>query len=473
MKFINTTYFIFILIIVTTVNINAQGISHPWHTIDHGGSRTSAEGFTLISSMGQEILPKGSQGGFTLEGGYLPGQQHYSGNFYSVDLSFEQNWNLISLPLLLSSYAKSDIFPVTASEAFAYSTGYVIVDTLHNGAGYWLKFAEGNTSSLAGVSIATDTLDVNDRWNLIGSISYPIPSTNVYAIPPAEIQSLFFGFSNNKGYSLADTLQPGKGYWVRMSAKGSLVMSQSPLVSKATPFSVKQSTIKSNSKIDVNELLHNSTSITFRDYTEKERSLYLSIPSEHQIQSFDLPPSPPAGIFDARFHSNTMMEFFDVTTAKKVIVNVSSGKYPVEISWTSSLLPYQLVIDGTTISLNNDGKYTLNQPASSIAVIYTPLGKEALPTEFALEQNYPNPFNPVTAINYSVAQEGFVTLSVYNTLGEKVISLVNEIQDAGFKSVTFDASFLSSGLYMYQINIANPMTGDVLFTNTKKAVVMK
>jgi hypothetical protein len=67
---------------------------------------------------------------------------------------------------------------------------------------------------------------------------------------------------------------------------------------------------------------------------------------------------------------------------------------------------------------------------------------------FALEQNYPNPFNPVTTIRFEIPSSSRVTLSVYNTLGEKVVELADGPMNAGAHSVTFDASTFSSGVYI-------------------------
>ena len=73
------------------------------------------------------------------------------------------------------------------------------------------------------------------------------------------------------------------------------------------------------------------------------------------------------------------------------------------------------------------------------------------PNTFALEQNYPNPFNPSTTISFSLAQAGFVTLKVYNVLGQEVATLLQDRRDAGSFQVSFDASNLSSGLYFYRL----------------------
>jgi hypothetical protein len=73
------------------------------------------------------------------------------------------------------------------------------------------------------------------------------------------------------------------------------------------------------------------------------------------------------------------------------------------------------------------------------------------PAEFYLSQNYPNPFNPITTINYLLANKSNVILSVFDLTGRVVKILVNQVQNAGLYSVTFDASNLNSGIYFYKI----------------------
>lgn len=88
------------------------------------------------------------------------------------------------------------------------------------------------------------------------------------------------------------------------------------------------------------------------------------------------------------------------------------------------------------------------------------------PITFNLENNYPNPFNPATTINYSIAKESKVKLSIYNALGENVRTLVNEIQGEGYYSTYFDASGLPSGIYFYKIEAGN-------YVSAKKMILMK
>ena len=73
------------------------------------------------------------------------------------------------------------------------------------------------------------------------------------------------------------------------------------------------------------------------------------------------------------------------------------------------------------------------------------------PDEFALEQNYLNPFNPATTIRFSTESAGFVTLRVYNILGQEVATLVKGNMEAGSHVTTFDAKELASGVYYYRL----------------------
>ena len=81
-------------------------------------------------------------------------------------------------------------------------------------------------------------------------------------------------------------------------------------------------------------------------------------------------------------------------------------------------------------------------------------------------QNYPNPFNPSTTIRYSIPNDGIVNLAVYNTLGQKVGSLVNQYMQAGNYEVKFDGSRMASGIYFYRLEVGN-------FQSVKKMILMK
>jgi len=92
------------------------------------------------------------------------------------------------------------------------------------------------------------------------------------------------------------------------------------------------------------------------------------------------------------------------------------------------------------------------------------------PNEFSLEQNYPNPFNPSTFITYTLPEKVEVNLSVYNSLGELMITLVNGMQEAGIYKTEFNASGFSSGTYIYRITATG---NNGVYTQSKKMILIK
>ena len=106
--------------------------------------------------------------------------------------------------------------------------------------------------------------------------------------------------------------------------------------------------------------------------------------------------------------------------------------------------------------LDSDGKISYS---NALTIDLTPV-------TFGLSQNYPNPFNPVTVINYQLAADSDVRLVVYDLLGREVASLVNEKKAAGFYTVSFNATNISTGVYFYKLTAGN-------FTEIKKMTLMK
>jgi hypothetical protein len=92
--------------------------------------------------------------------------------------------------------------------------------------------------------------------------------------------------------------------------------------------------------------------------------------------------------------------------------------------------------------------------------------QNVIPDAYSLNQNYPNPFNPMTTISFGIPEAAFVTLKVYDLLGNEIATLVNENVQAGTHQISFDASKIPSGVYLYKIQAGN-------FILTKKMILMK
>ena len=107
-----------------------------------------------------------------------------------------------------------------------------------------------------------------------------------------------------------------------------------------------------------------------------------------------------------------------------------------------------------SVDVDNGGVTSVNEISSTV------------PSEYSLEQNYPNPFNPSTNINFSISTSEFVTMKIYNSLGQEVSTVVNEFLNAGSYEVNFNAENLVSGMYVYKITAGS-------FTSTKKMLLLK
>jgi hypothetical protein len=117
---------------------------------------------------------------------------------------------------------------------------------------------------------------------------------------------------------------------------------------------------------------------------------------------------------------------------------------------------------GTTYYIDNVRLYEIPNPFPKDGEG----NQDETPSTFALYQNYPNPFNPTTTISYALPKQSHVSVKVFNTLGQEVASLVDEVQDEGVKNVEFNASNLASGVYFYRI-----VAGD--YVESKKLVLLR
>lgn len=127
--------------------------------------------------------------------------------------------------------------------------------------------------------------------------------------------------------------------------------------------------------------------------------------------------------------------------------------------------------------------YILNTTQTYTAMNANPFGigistdekitKYNIPTDFSLFQNYPNPFNNSTIIKYQIPHKSFVTIKIYDITGKEIATLLNETKDAGIYDMPFNSDKLPSGIYFYEMRVKNSNSGDVVFHNVKKLIIIK
>ncbi|MEO8231692.1 MAG: T9SS type A sorting domain-containing protein [Ignavibacteriota bacterium] len=164
------------------------------------------------------------------------------------------------------------------------------------------------------------------------------------------------------------------------------------------------------------------------------------------------------------------------------ILQQSVSPYTIYLSKSITLSSSpQTILDSVEISTNDDVKFSFLLGSSQLVTVWiddvniteittgtTDITKNygLLPINFQLNQNYPNPFNPSTSINYAISSKQFVSLKVYDVLGDEVATLVNEEKPAGNYEVNFDASKLSSGVYFYKLQSGS-------FMQTRKMTLLR
>ncbi len=141
----------------------------------------------------------------------------------AITFSVDAGWNIVSVPVVPLTTSKALLYPDANSPAFSYQAGYVLQDSLLNGYGYWVKSPSEDTLLVIGDVLYTDSIPVAEGWNIIGSISTPVGVNAIGSLPPGIVTSSFFAYSF--GYTIADSIKPAKGYWVKVSQSGMLILS--------------------------------------------------------------------------------------------------------------------------------------------------------------------------------------------------------------------------------------------------------
>ena len=211
---------------------------------------------------------------------------------------------------------------------------------------------------------------------------------------------------------------------------------------------------------------------------------------DEDLGEYELPPLPPSDIFDVRFklpsnYLSTLRDFRPLNKKEQdweINIQTISSDYPITLKWNNQLfdsstyyyLSSSLSDTSKMIEMNNISQYSLTD--ESIESIYILMREDKLvgvnsdisdiPNMFYLTQNYPNPFNPSTSIKFGIPQSGLVKLLVYNSLGQKVVEVVNKWLLSGSHSVSVDMSSMPSGIYFYRMT-----TGK--FSSTRKMILIK
>ena len=358
-----------------------------------------------------------------------------------------QGWNMVSLPHNVSDPNYHSVYPnALPNTLYGFNGSYYSADSLNICTGYWLRFPAAENIPIEGIPINSYSMELALGWNMIGGISCDLRSSDIDDPGNIIITGTLYGF--NGAYYLSDSIKQGYGYWIRTSDSG-----QVSLISGA---GASQSLAK---RFDKQPDLEQFSSLQINDATGASQTLYFNIQLENPEAnlSYSLPPLPPAGSFDARFEGD-----YRICEGEKAIIQIQSSNYPLTISASNITLEegFQYLIreiiageEGETYVLQQGNSIEITNPEVTTLKLTK---EEVVPLTFMVKQNYPNPFNPETVIEYSIPQNERVEISIYNTLGQKIKTLVSENKKAGFYEIVWDASNdaglkVGSGIFFYSV----------------------
>jgi len=142
----------------------------------------------------------------------------------TTTVSVSRGWGLYSVPVTVTDLRVMSVFPAATSSAATFFGGmYVVRDTLRYREGYWIKFPAAGNVGLEGTERDVDTIHLAPGWNLIGSATYPVPTSAIIQLPAGIVTSGYYGYSS-AGYEVASVIQPMRGYWVRARQAGKLIL---------------------------------------------------------------------------------------------------------------------------------------------------------------------------------------------------------------------------------------------------------
>ncbi len=275
----------------------------------------------------------------------------------TMSVQVSERWNLISLPLISNDVQKEILFPNSSSSAFSFgSSGYAAEETLKTGIGYWLKFDSAQGLTVNGTLLNSATIEVEERWNLIGSLSQPLAVTEISSSPAGIVTSEFHEYKN--GYTTTDTLRPGKGYWVKVSSSGLLTLSS--LVSR-----LRRASPLAGSNLSFGKIWIVPTDELPPPPPEGDGNIVninnTIIPSEFSLeQNYPNPFNPSTVIrYQLPVASNVTLKIFDVLGREvSVLVNeIQDGGYK-ELEWDATSNPSGLYfLQLKAVDVNNATKF--------------------------------------------------------------------------------------------------------------------
>jgi len=384
----------------------------------------------------------------------------------ALTLSYTEGWQQVGYPAEGTNVDPSAVFAnEIAGTFFSHNLSYAEETVFTPGEGNWIRLSAAETVTIEPPFLTEVTLSLQPGWYLISGPGTSVAFADISDPSNILVAGSLTAYDNVDGYVAAGTLEPGLGYWVQADDTGTITIS-SDVTTSATKRVAKQ-------------LAEPEGFASFRISTNDRDTpkFYLggSLNNESDLNplSFSMPPLPPTGAFDIRFDNDSRL--VNGNTGTLLVRSPGDSLALSHASQTNDNLMFSFTRQGSDVEETYDlgpdesvkfSSEGITQINVELGVTSSVDGVTEQPQRVKLSQNYPNPFNPSTVISYTLPKAGSVSLEVFDMTGRRIAVLAQGNQAAGAYTYDFDASNLSSGVYMYRLQSA----GTVL---TRKMTLIK
>ncbi len=366
------------------------------------------------------------------------------------------SWNFLSLPLKPVNPYYGYVFKNARNIPFEWNvTWQPIVDgKLAPGKGYFIKYGDKVDTRFSGSQI----FEINDKlnpvrlytdnggWNAIGALSVrhniidqsgnrglQLIEVDQAAIPDVEytLKSGVWAYRPNSGYEEVSTLYPGMGYWIKVNHDAYL----------------KLKSLNKTSIIDINPPVYNKTAgfdkIEISDNAQHNTALYATT-KYIDIEQYNLPPVPPAELFDVRFDGEKY-----VTNLEETNVYLQGAEYPIFVNFVNPKADYSVVDSQTgmvygSVKAGSTGSVIINNSKANTFKILAAV-HESSDFFVSIAQN-PVVSSANVELTYGIAEDANVNVSIYDVMGNKVYEILNGNHSASIYNKTVNLN-LPSGTY--------------------------
>ena len=148
----------------------------------------------------------------------------------TTEIPTQSHWNIVGLPVIVTDPQVEDVIPQSIENTLFTideEGDYLAEDSLRTGRGYWLRYFEDGVENITGNPITTNIVILQSGWNLISGISAAVAVSAIIDEDSLIVQNTIF-YYDDRHYFLADTLKPGKGYWLKSSGDGTIEIRLNP-----------------------------------------------------------------------------------------------------------------------------------------------------------------------------------------------------------------------------------------------------